>query len=191
LEVEWVFERLNDEVRRDLESVRHLAMSRERWDCPRIRYPIGYPRLPRPHVAKGNIMRKKLRKFKAVERISLEYGKGRLQPPFAEQVFYGGPVIEDPWFQEKPRDWRSGAKEKLAVESFKQNSPRLEEWLDRDGKWEIMRDPNAFMLLCRFETKDLSEEEMEKGIPEARLVDIKFVADEPRIVREDSRRSYY
>lgn len=30
-----------------------------------------------------------------------------------------------------------------------------------------------------------------KCIPEARLVDIKFVADEPRIVREDSWLSYY
>lgn len=72
----------------------------------------------------------------------------------------GGPVIEDPWFQEKPRDWRIGAKEKLPVDSFKQNLPRLEEWLERDGKWEITGDPNAFMLLCRFDTKDLSEEEM-------------------------------
>ncbi len=52
------------------------------------------------------------------------------------------------------------------------------------------RDPNAFMLLCRFDTKDLVEEEMEKGVPEARLVDIIFIADEPRIFREGYRCSY-
>ena len=190
-EAQWVFESLSDEVRRDLESVRHLAISRERWDCPWYRRSYSFNSPRSTHVAKGDVLRKKLRKFKAVERISLEDGKERLQSPFVEQVFYGGPVIEDPWFKEKPRDWRIGAKEKLAVDYYEQYFPRLEEWLERDGKWEMTGDLNAFMLLCRFDMKDLSEEEMEKGIPEARLVDIKFVADEPRLVREGSGRSYY
>jgi hypothetical protein len=196
-EAQWVFEMLNDEVRKDLESVRHLAMSRELWDCPCYRYPYSLNSPRSMHVARGDVLRKKLQKFKALKRVSLEYGKGRLQHPFVDQgpfvdqVFYGGPVIEDPWFQEKPRDWRIVAKEKLAVDYYKQYIPRLEEWLERDGKWETTGDTNAFMLLCRFDTKDLSEEEMERGIPEARLVDIKFVADEPRILREGSGRSYY
>ena len=58
----------------------------------------------------------------------------------------------------------------------------IEEWIE--GRREIEGELNAVALLSRFDMKDLSDEEKERGIPEARLVDIKFVIDEPRRLRE-------
>ena len=64
----------------------------------------------------------------------------------------------------------------------------IEEWIE--GRREIEGELNAVALLSRFDMKDLSDEEKERGIPEARLVDIKFVIDEPRRLREDFWRWY-
>jgi hypothetical protein len=95
-------------------------------------------------------------------------------------------VIEDPWFEERPFDWRTmNARETLHVKMYKEHVPWLEEWLEMDGKWEVTGDLSAVALLSRWDAKDLSEEEKEKGVPEARLVDIKFVPDEPKRIREE------
>jgi hypothetical protein len=187
-----VMARLNEEVVRDLESVRHLAIARELWNNPWEAYArfLNNRMANGEDHAKGDLLRKRLRKFKGVERISLEYGKGRWNYESAHEVFCGGPVIEDPWFEERPFDSRLGLKERLSVTLYKEHVPRLEEWLEMDGRWEITGDLNAVALLSRFDTKDLSEEEKEKGIPEARLVDIKFVLEEPRRVREEFWRNW-
>ena len=180
--------KLSDDVVRDLEAVRHLAIARELWNNPREAYArFGY-NFAHGDNAKGDLLRKRLRRFKGVERISFEWGKERINEPsrYGYEVWCGGAMIEDPWFEERSRDWRIGAKDMLSVKLYKEHVPRLEEWLERDGRWEVTGDLNAVALLSRFDTKNLSEEEKEKGIPEARLVDIKFVFDEPRRVREHS-----
>ncbi|KAE9371143.1 hypothetical protein N431DRAFT_294227, partial [Stipitochalara longipes BDJ] len=175
---------LEEELRRDLEAVRHLAISRNLWMSQGYAH-FGYKRQLVDN-AHGDLLRKRLRKFKGVERISLEHGLERTNNPGGHELFWGTLLIEDPWFEERPFDWRTKAtsREKLCVEMYKGHVPKIEEWLEMDGKWEITGDLNAVALLSRWDTKDLSEEEIKNGVPEARLVDIKFVADEPRRVRE-------
>jgi len=184
---------LAESVRRDLEAVRHLAISRGLWENHRERYAwFDYDRTVGWDDCCAELLRKRLRKFKSVERISLEHGRQRVEHPEGHEVYCGGPVIEDPWFEERPFDWRTmNAREPLDVKMYKKHVPRLEEWLEMDGKWEVTGDLNAVALLSRWDTKDLSEEEKEKGVPEARLVDIRFVPDEPKRIREEFWRHHY
>jgi hypothetical protein len=178
---------LAERVRRDLEAVRHLAISRGLWENHRERYAwFEYQRVLGWDNCCGELLRKRLRKFESVERISLEHGRQRVEHPEGHEVYCGGPVIEDPWFEERPFDWRTmNARETLHVKMYKEHVPWLEEWLEMDGKWEVTGDLSAVALLSRWDAKDLSEEEKEKGVPEARLVDIKFVPDEPKRIREE------
>jgi hypothetical protein len=184
--------KLNEEVVRDLESVRHLAIARELWNSTWELYAwFGYAHTTNGEDnATGDLLRKRLRRFKALERISLEYGKERWNHESTHEIFCGGLVIEDPWFEQRPFDSRPGQKETLSVALYKEHVPKLEEWLEMDGRWEVTGDLNAVALLSRFDTKDLSDEEKEKGIPEARLVNIKFVTEEPRRVREELWRNW-
>jgi hypothetical protein len=180
-----VMKSLSEELVRDLESVRHLAIWRNLWntqDYTRFTYaPQGY--------TNGEMLRKRLRQWKGLERISLEQGEERIENSVHE-VFVGGPVIEDPGFEEKPIDWRKPGHQRLYMQLYMHHVHGIEEWIE--GRREIEGELNAVALLSRFDMKDLSDEEKEKGIPEARLVDIKFVIDEPRRLREDFwRRDLY
>jgi hypothetical protein len=180
-----VMKSLSDGLVRDLESVRHLAISRDLWNTggyATFGYPVhGY--------SNGEMLRKRLRKWKDLERISLEQGAERMGNPVHE-VFIGGLVIEDPWFEEKPTDWRKPGHQSLGMQWYQGNAHGAGEWIE--GRREIEGELNAVALLSRFDTKDLSDEEKERGIPEARLVDIKFVINEPRRLREDLwRRDLY
>jgi hypothetical protein len=185
-----VMKSLSEGLIRDLESVKHLAIARNLWNAG------VYARFS--HVTIGGIargyhhgefLRKRLRKWKGLERISLEHGVERIENPVHE-VFIGGPVIEDPGFEKKPIDWRKPGHERLNVQLYKSHAPEIGEWIE--GRKEIEGELNAVALLSRFDTMDLSDEEKERGIPEARLVDIKYVIDEPRRLREDFwRRDLY
>jgi hypothetical protein len=178
---------LAESARRDLEAVRHLAISRRLWENHRERYAwFGYDLVLGWNNCFGELLRKRLRKFKSVERISLEHGRQRVEHPEGHEVYCGGPVIEDPWFEERPFDWRPiTTRERKHLKLCKEQVWRLEEWLEMDGKWEVTGDLSAVALLSRWDAKDLSEEEKEEGVPETRLVDIKFVPDEPKRIREE------
>ena len=173
-------------LRRDLERVRHVAIAKNLWAGLAGYAYFSYSTVGGRDNAYGDVLRRRLRQFKALERVSFEYGLERLEDPVEHSVFCGNWVVEDPWFEKRPFDSRikNVNGQKLDVGRYKEVMPKIEEWLERDGKWQVTGDLAAVALLSRWDTKDLSEEEMEKGVPEARLVDIKFVADEPRRVRE-------
>jgi hypothetical protein len=181
---------LSEGLIRDLESVRHLAISRNLWNAGHYASfsHISMNFMPQDNCY-GEVLRKRLRQWKGLERISLEQGGERIENPIHE-VFIGGPVIEDPGFEEKPIDWRKPGHQRLNVRLYNSHAPGSGEWIE--GRREIEGELNAVALLSRFDTMDLSDEEKERGIPEARLVDIKFVIDEPRRLREDCwRRDFY
>jgi hypothetical protein len=178
----------SEAVVRDLESVRHLALAREVWTNPRENWALFTYKFSAYDHAHGDLLRNRLRKFKGVEKVFLEHGfERRNNPQQVHEVWMGELAIEDPWWEERPIDWRTSRVERypLNLTRYRELFPEIDEWLAMDGKWELTGDLKAVALMSRWDMKGLSEEEMEKGVVQARLVDIKFVVDQPSRVREE------
>jgi hypothetical protein len=149
--------------------VKHIALGHVLWSrCDESQYIQDAGR-------NGVLLRKHLAKFKSLERVSLNMNHE------ADPVLYGHLHIEDPFFEKLPFDHGIQPDPESSNCGLRHNMA-YQEW--KRGRKEILGNYRAVRVLRQFDFSDLTPTEIENGLPQVRLVDIKKVLDVPHRVIE-------
>ncbi|CZR62374.1 uncharacterized protein PAC_12271 [Phialocephala subalpina] len=169
---------LCEDVVGDLDSVKHVILPATFWR--RTSVPIMTT------LADGTYTRNCLSKLKSLERVSLV-----IDPKFdTQRVFAGYCKHSDPFFQRPQLHLGTAPFEKdleSVLAQFDENSRRetFAEWKARRER--VLGDTDAARFIAGFDLCHLSGDEIEKGLPDMRVVKLKHVPHMPRRVEEESR----
>lgn len=154
---------LSATVRTDLASVKHVAVSYQQW--------ISFAKSPTPVVlGRGNVLRRQLGELKGVERVSMSMAPEN----GLNEVFDGYATIEDPNFDKPPKNAKIQGNCGFDSRLFRGIDPEVSKaWKKR--RREIADCEIGARVLSSFDLINLTAEERDKGVPEARIVDLKFV----------------
>jgi hypothetical protein len=166
---EPVCKALSISVWKDLEAVKHVALGHVLWS----RYDES--QYIQDAGRNGVLLRKHLAKFKSLERVSLNMNHK------ADPVLYGHLQIGDPFFEKPPFDHGIPPDSESSSCGLRHNMT-YQEW--KRGRKEILGNYRAVRVLRQFDLSDLTPAEIENGLPQVRLVDIKKVLDVPHRVIE-------
>ncbi|KAE8450554.1 hypothetical protein EG329_006285 [Mollisiaceae sp. DMI_Dod_QoI] len=173
-----VHKKLCEDVVRDLEAVKHVVLPGSFWR--RSKAPKWVV------IGDGRSMRSSLKKLKSLERVSLiDDSRGDI-----DRVFAGHDKLSDPFF-ERPQirlglgDYSNDIEDFLEPDDERPHRETFSEWKER--RKAILGDLDAVRFLGGFDLCDLEKCELERGIPEARIIKMNHVAYMPKRVMENDR----
>ena len=163
-------ETLSDAVRTDLASVKHVAIPYNVWN----RYDDhGW------NLGAGYLLRHYIGRLGGVERVSMS----TMPEDGVDRAYEGYTTIKDPFFSSPQVAIGSSGRDEVRVSPSLGVDEAYKKW--RERRKRILNAGNAVRVLASFDLLERIPQEVEKGIPEARIVDLKFVPyDGPSRLRE-------
>ncbi|KAG4443768.1 hypothetical protein IFR05_000759 [Cadophora sp. M221] len=161
---------LSPEIRAELATVVHMALSHRLW----IEYSNPFQYIGQRD---GGVLRQELQKYEGLKRVYLFDDRRKKM----DDLFCGHPSIGDPYFEKRPKDLPRDMGGPMV--GYIGDDPAYDGWKKRNV--EVRDNPAALGVLTTWDLKDLTSVEIEKGIPIARIVEMEWVVDEPCRIREN------